>query len=496
MTTSQALDGRTLTAERVAAIAVDGVPAHLSRRARDRNREAAETAHQLLAEGAFVYGRNTGVGALLDLDVTASEGLEHSRRLLRSHASGAGSLLAPEVARATLVVRANQLGAGGGGVDPRLHQAMVEALNAGLAPALHEVGSIGIGDVTALAEIGLALLGEGRWLGGGSAPVAPIGAGDAMVLMSSNACTLGEAALACHRLDLLLRSAEGVAALAFLAARGDPVVLDERVQAARPHPGQRAVARHLRELVGSDLRPARRQDPLCLRCLPQVHGAARDAQRELTGVLNVELNAAAENPLIDPLGGVALTSGNFHGAPLALALDHVRGAVAQTAAQAVQRVSVLLDGRTPDLPLFLASDQSGASGAMILEYSAHGALTELRAAAAPALYASSVVARGQEDHTSSAWHAARQLTRTLEHYVTVLSVELVAAVRALRLAELRPLTGSGRKLLELGLGHLPERLEDRELSTDVELAAELIGSGVFAEAAHPLPPRSFDDRPG
>ncbi|MFW6009691.1 MAG: aromatic amino acid ammonia-lyase, partial [Actinomycetota bacterium] len=391
---------------------------------------------------------------------------------------------------ATLVVRANQLGAGGGGIEPRLLQSLVDALNAGLAPALHEIGSLGIGEVTTLAEVGLALLGEGRWLGDGpTLPPSPIGPGDAIVLMSSNASTLGEAAVATHRLDTVLRSAEAVAAVAFLAARGDPVVLDERVQAARPHPGQAAVAHHLRELVGAGLPPARRQDPLCLRCLPQVHGAVRDAHTDLRGVLAVELNAAGENPLLDPRAGEALTSGNFHGAPLTLALDQVRAAIAQTAAQSVQRVSLLLDGRTPGLPSFLAADEPGSSGAMILEWTAHAALAELRASAAPVVVGASVVARGQEDHVSASSQAARQLSRTVEHYLTVLAVELVVAVRALRLSSRWPTTEAGREVADLAAGRLPDELRDRELSSDVALAAELLRTGELATTALGVTPR-------
>ena len=484
------LDGRTLTPERVARIAVDHAPAHLTRRALQRNREAVATAHRLLAEGVPVYGRNTGVGALLDDDVDAAAATEHSRRLLRSHASGTGAVLPAEVARATLAVRANQLGAGGGGIDPGLLQAMVDALNAGGAPVLHEVGSLGIGDVTTLAEVGLALLGEGAWLGDPPpGPPARIGAGDAIVLMSSNASTLGEAAVAAHRLDTVLRSAEAVAALSFLAALGDPVVLDERVQAARPHPGQAAVAHHLRELVGPGLPPGRRQDPLCLRCLPQVHGAVRDAHTDLRGVLAVDLNAAGENPLLDPVSGEALTSGNFHGAPLTLALDQVRAAIAQTAAQSVQRVSLLLDGRTRGLPLFLAADEPGSSGAMILEWTAHAAMAELRATAAPVVVGASVVSRGQEDHVSAASQASRQLSRTVEHYLTVLAVELVTAVRALRISGRWPVTEAGQEVAALAGDRLPAELEDRELSSDVALASGLLRTGELGTTARGVGPR-------
>ncbi|QBI18309.1 histidine ammonia-lyase [Egibacter rhizosphaerae] len=472
------LDGETLDPARVARIAAEGGRADLTRGARERNEQAARLADDLVSRGESLYGRNTGVGALLRERVEPVDAGDHSRRLLRSHAGGAGEVASIERARALMVVRANQLGAGGGGVSSSLHEAIVRALNAGVAPAVHRIGSIGTGDLTALAELGLALAGEGRWLGHAHPPEpVDIAPGDAIALMSSGAATLGEAALASDELKRLLAGAEITAGLTFTAARANPAALDPRVHAARPHPGQVAVARRLAELVGAAM-PARSQDPVSLRSIPQVQGAARDAADELGRVLQVELNAAAENPLLDVEVGRALSNGNFHLARLALVLDQVRASLVQAAAQSVRRVAALCDERVTGLSAFLAGeDAPGSSGAMILEYTASAALEELRAAAAPATFAPPVLAHGQEDHASLAPQAARGLSRALEHYTTVVAVELVAAVRALRLASHRPASAAGERAYDAAASTLPTRMEDRDLSRDIAAAADHLTSG-------------------
>lgn len=484
------LDGRTLTPAGVVRVAVEDWRATLTRRARERNREAVALARDLIGRGVPIYGRTTGVGALLDHQVYAADATEHSRRLLRSHAGGAGRLVERDVARAMLVVRANQLGAGGAGVAPALHTALVDALNAGLAPAVHELGSIGIGDLTALAETGLALIGEGSWLGEG-APPPPVRLdhGDAIALISSNALTVGEASLAAHRLTRALGAAETIAALSFVAVHGDPVVFDARVHSARRHPGQQAAAAHLRALVPADQRPRRLQDPLCFRCIAQVQGAARDAVGELLAALSTELNAAAENPLLETRSGQALTTGNFHMSRLALVADQMRAALFQVASESVQRTSALLDARVTGLPAFLAGHTAGSSGGMILEYTAAAALEELRAAATPATLSSIPASHGQENHASSASLAARQLTRALEHYLTVASVELVTAVRALRMSARRPGTTAGAAAFDRAAAVLPADLHDRDLSADLSLAADLVRAGLIdASEEHVIGP--------
>src|SRR6185295_7776006 len=383
------LDGRTLTPEAVEAVARDGERVELAAEARERNAAAARALDELVAGGEQVYGVTTGVGPFRTRAVPEDQRGDQQVRLLRSHASGGGRVLPPDLVRAAMVVRANQIGAGGAGVSDALLDALARALNDGFAPDAHELGSLGTGDLTVLAEIALALIERYD---------VELGSHDGLGFMSSNAAAIGHAALIAAAAGRLHDRALGVAALSFLAADADRVVLDERVHHARPHPGQPAVAARMRELLGAE-EGARRapedaeprgpgaaapvQDPFPFRALPQVEGSARDALAALERVLAVELNAAGENPLIVPGEPAVLPNANFHAGALALALDGFRAGLAQSVSLTAARVTAMLDPDLTGLPPMLAADAGPGSGAMMLEYTAHAAAGEVRALAAP-----------------------------------------------------------------------------------------------------------------
>ncbi len=473
------LDGRSLTPAEVVAVARHDHTVELAPVAHERNDQARRLAGELVAGGATIYGRTTGVGALLDRHVGGSTGAIHDLGVLRSHAAGAGAIVDRELARALLAVRVNQLGAGGAGVDPSLLEAPIAALNAGLAPAVHELGSVGTGDLTTLAEAGLALLGEGAWLDGATSPLPGLlAAGDALPWLSSDAPALGEAALGSHDAAAHVRSTEAVAALSFTAVCGNVACLDERVSAVRAHPGQIAAAAHLRELIGA-IEPARLQDPLCYRCLPQVQGTVRDVLGDLQGVLAIELNTAGETPLLDTATGRALPTGNFHVGRLAISLDTLRTALVQSASLSAQRLSTLLAPRFTDQAPFLAASAGTSSGVLALEYPAYAALEQLRALAHPVAAGTAVLSHGLENHASFAALGARQPTRALETHRTVLAAELVAAIRALRLSGRRPDAPAGRDVLDRVAEVLPADLADRELAFDLAAANDLL-------CTHPL----------
>jgi histidine ammonia-lyase len=465
------LDGRALTPLDVAAVARGAAPVRLDPAAARRNAEAYELGERLAAGSRPLYGATTGVGALLE-QRPQPEG--HGLRLLRSHAGGTGDLAPPEVARALLVVRANQLAAGAGGVSPALLDALVAALNAGAAPAVHELGGIGTGDLTALAETGLALAGEGAWLGDAGPAAVAITARDGLALMSSNAASIGRSALAAVDAGVLLGSAEVVVALGLVAARGNVEAYDARVTAARGHPGEVTSAARLRRLLDGPLPPgARLQDPMSYRCAPQVLGAAREVLGELEGVLARELNAGAENPLLVTREGVALHHGGFDATRLGLSLDGLAAGLLHVGVQSAARLSVLLDPRRTGLAAFLADATPGSSGALVLEYSAHAALAALRAAATP-VAPGAVLAFGQEDCAPFSATSALQVTTVLERLTAVLAAELVAAVRALRMTG-APGPPLARRAYERAAEALPADLADRPLSQDLAVAAALLG---------------------
>ncbi|MEU7740096.1 aromatic amino acid ammonia-lyase [Nonomuraea sp. NPDC049158] len=446
------LDGAGLTCAQVHAVAYEAARVTIS--SLDRARAAWGVAQGLTGP---VYGQSTGVGANKDVGVEEG-GLD----LLRSHAGGAGPLVAPERARAMLVVRLNQLLAGGSGVDPGVLPVLAEAINDGFTPPIRTYGAIGTGDLTALATTALCLLGEMSWQGpmppqgatagqepkptdgpaAGEGPTAPVSgpryplvSSDALPFISSGAATLADAAIAVHRLRVLLDAAVDVAAFSFVAVSASAEPLAAAVQEARPHPGQAATAARLRGLLSREL-AARIQDPYGYRAFAQVHGAALDALGRAESVVETDLNAATENPLF--ADSLAWHNGNFHSAPVALALDALRAALVPTAQLSVARLATLMEpaytGRLP----FLAA-RPGGSGALILEYVAQDALAELRHLANPVTAATAVISRGTEDHAGFATQAARYALRCVEPLEIVLACERVAATRGPDVPD-RPLT--------------------------------------------------------
>ncbi|MGX5183908.1 aromatic amino acid ammonia-lyase [Streptomyces avermitilis] len=537
-----------------------------------RVEESWDAARQIAATGR-VYGRSTGVGANRNEDVPTEAAAGHGLRLLRSHAGAIGAELPARQVRAMLAVRANQLLAGGAGLRPTVVTALCEALENGAYPVVNEFGSVGTGDIAALAQVGLALAGEhpwrraetsgglgsetsgglgaavsgglgagasgglgagasgglgaavsgglgagasdglgsetsgglgatvsgglgaeasgGRYAGGGRAlrrgaaareigapEPQPLDNNDALALISSNALTVGQSALALHELRGLIGATQVVAALSLLAVDGSHEAYAAPVHTARPHRGSAEVARIMRELIGAADRPTpplgRIQDPYGFRCLPQIHGPAHDAADALEAVLAVEINAAAENPLISPEDLAAYHHGGFYQAQLALALDHFRLAITQVARLSTSRLSTLNEPAYTRLRPFLADHEPASSGVMILEYAAGAALGDLRAFSAPASLGHAVLSRGVEEQASFASLAARQTLRACDAYRLVVGCELVAAVRALRQRDLRPdpELPVGRAL-ELAESVLDPEPADRPLTDDVTAAALL-----------------------
>ncbi|MGR6973558.1 aromatic amino acid ammonia-lyase [Streptomyces cynarae] len=516
---SVVLDGVGLGVEDVVRLADGAARPVPGAEAMKRVTESWDAARQIAATGR-VYGRSTGVGANRNEDVPTEDAAGHGLRLLRSHAGAIGGELPARQVRAMLAIRANQLLAGGAGLRPGVITALCEALEAGVHPVVNEFGSVGTGDIAALAQVGLALAGERPWREAGTsragapgvgtpgpgAPEAgssaaaavvrapepqPLDNNDALALISSNALTLGQAALALHELRGLIGATQVVAALSLLAVDGSHEPYAAPVHAARPHRGSAEVARRMRELIGAAERPSpplgRIQDPYGFRCLPQIHGPAQDAADALEQVLAVEINAAAENPLISPEDMAAYHHGGFYLTQLALALDHFRLAVTQVARLSTSRLSTLNEPAYTRLRPFLADHEPASSGVMILEYAAGAALGDVRAFSAPASLGHAVLSRGVEEQASFASLAARQTLRSCGAYRLVVGCELVAAVRALRLRGLRPDPNLpvGRALA-LAESVLDGDRADRPLTDDVTAAAALLDrfTEIWREAPH------------
>jgi histidine ammonia-lyase len=440
-----------VAAARGGAIATELTPAARERIARSQ-REAVEVAGR-----RQVYGRTTGVGANRDVVAEQDDLQWHSVRLLRSHVGGAGDPLPDELVRGMLLIRLAQMAAGVGGHRLELVDAVAGLLRDGPLPLLHDLGGIGTGDLTLLAQVGIALADADR-LG--------IEAGDALAFMSSNAATHAAAALAWSDTVELLDAGLGISALTFHALDGNPEAFAAAVAAARPLPGLVAASERLRALSAGAGTPARLQDPFGLRCLPPVAGALHDAAATLHDVLAVEINAGAENPLF--ADGDALHNGGFHAAPVALALDTLRLALVPFASMSGARLAHLMEPRLSGLTPFLSGDAPGSSGLLIAEYMAADALARIRGDAAPAVLGGVVISRGLEEHASFAWQSAAQARRALPQLRAMLALEWVAAERALRMKRVQA-TGPIAPLRALGSG-FDDDLKDRSLGPDVALA--------------------------
>ena len=452
------LDGRALSCGQVRDIARGVVAAAVSAAGRERARAAAATVADVVTRRP-VYARSTGVGSNRDQAVLAGDASGHGFRLLRSHAGGGGPL----------VVRTNQIAAGGSGVDPGVFEPLLAGINAGLAVPVPRYGANGTGAQTALAATRLCLLGERDWLpAGGPQPRFALASADVLALLSSNAATVGEAALACCDLTELLWAAVAVAALSHCAVAASTEPYAAPVHEARRYPGQREVAATLRGLLTGSGPAARIQDPYGYRAMPQVHGPAVDAVAQAGQAVTTDMNAAAENQLVDVAGGTIWHNGNFHAAYIGLALDAVRAALFQTAALSAARLGTLVEPAFTGLRPFLATDPPPSSGVMILEYVAHSSIADIRRLASPAALGS------VEEHAGFSTQSARATTEVAEAYRLVLASELVAAVRALRLRGRRPAGGALAEAFGLAAAALPDSTADRPLDGDLATAQDLL----------------------
>ncbi len=463
------IDGLHLSLDEILEVACREAPVRLEPSARERV-AASHAFANAVAEERPIYGRSTGVGANRDLVLPEPDSM--ALQLLRSHATSSGQLRTAERVRAMLVVRLNQLATDGNGIDPRVLDALAGMLAADALPPVREGGSVGTADLAALATTALVLCGEVP-----STPAVPgttpFGAGDALTFMSSNAAVLADAALAVAALDRLARSTVVVAAMAFAAVRGNAEAFSPAVEVATPFPGSRWVCRTMRELIGGDVPAARIQDPFSLRTFPQVHGALMDRVSFAEQVVVTMANSPSENPIVSASLGVA-HHGAFHAAYLVQSLDSLVLALAQSAQLSLARLTMLAEPAYTGLHPFLGDGTPAASGVMIVEYSAASALAELRALATPAGIQAVTLSRGVEEDASFATLAARQALESVSRYRAVLAAELIASLRCLRMQGVHPpALADAMAYLDERDGGVPD-MHDRDLTSDLLLAEELV----------------------
>ena len=463
-----------------------------------------------LSDGQAHYGLNTGFGALKSERIGAEDVAQLQINLLRSHACGMGDPVPRDLARRMVALKADALGRGFSGASPGVVAGLLALLEHDLIPVIPQQGSLGAsGDLAPLAHLALVLVGEGQvWadpaVGRPPSAVVPaadalrqrgiepvtLGAKDGLALINGTQFMLAYAAEVATRASRLATTADVVAAMTLEARLGSARPFDARVAQVRPHPGHAATAEAVRRLLdGSEILPShagcdRVQDPYSIRCVPQVHGASRDALAYVAGVVERELNAVTDNPLVFDVGGAPdlISAGNFHGQPLALALDTAAIAVAEWASISERRTYLLLDG-ADGLPPFLVERSGLQSGFMIPQYLAAALVSENKTLCHPASVDSIPSSRGQEDHVSMGAWGARKALRVVENAERVLAVEALCAAQALEFR--RPLrAGRGVEAAAAALRQRVEvRTEDTAFSADLAAAERLVRSGALAEAA-------------
>ena len=458
----------------------------------------------LAASDKPVYGVSTGFGALATRHIPTELRTDLQRSLIRSHAAGSGPEVEREVVRAMMLLRLSTLATGRTGVRPVVAQTYADLLNAGITPVVHEYGSLGCsGDLAPLAHCALAVMGEGfvRDATGTHRPaadaldaahIAPVTLAEkeGLALINGTDGMLGQLVLAAHDLAGLLTTADIAAAMSVEALLGTPRVFAPDLLALRPQPGQAAGARVIAAMLdGSGIAASHQgedcpivQDAYSLRCAPQVTGAARDTLAHCSWVADNELASAIDNPVVT-LDGRVESNGNFHGAPVAYALDFLAIPVADVASMSERRTDRLLDARrSHGLPPFLAHDPGVDSGHMILQYTQAGVVSELKRLAVPASVDSIPSSAMQEDHVSMGWSSARKLRRALDGLARVLAGEALSAARALDLrgGVPAPATAAVRDRIRTVVeGPGP----DRFLAPELDAVVALVRAGALVEAA-------------
>ncbi len=520
------INGNDLTLDELREVVYERRPVLLDPDARQRVQASRAVVDDLVESNAVAYAVTTGVGKLSDVRIDPDRIRELQVNLLRSHAVGVGEPLTEHEVRAMILLRANSLAKGYSGVRPIVLDTLCEMLTRGVHPVVPSQGSVGAsGDLAPLSHLALALIGEGEVWYSDTKPKRPRRAGDphgrrcpaaealkradikplpleakeAISLINGTQAMVAVGALALLAAETMVETADAIAGLTADALRGTDVAFDARIQQARPHPGQARSAQNLRRMLeGSQIRESHRscgrvQDAYSLRCIPQVHGAVRDALVYCRQVLEIEINSAVDNPLVfvapRPVGtpqtevirGEILSGGNFHGEPVAFALDFLGIALSALAGISERRIERLVNPSLNEgLPPFLAPDAGLNSGFMMPQVTAAALVSENKVLAHPASVDSITTSGNKEDYVSMGMTAAIKLKKILANGLHVLAIEAIAAAQAIDfLAPLKP--GKRGQAAMAVIRHVCAKVEqDRSLSADFARVAQMIAAGEIA----------------
>jgi histidine ammonia-lyase len=505
------IDGHSVTLEDVERVAKYNQPVALSDLAKEQITRSRAVIEKVLTENRVVYGVTTGFGKFKDVYIAPEDSIKLQRNFLLSHAAGVGPAFDRQIVRAITLLRANALAKGYSGIRQEVVQLLLDFLNHGIHPTVPEQGSVGAsGDLAPLAHLSLVLIGEGeaevdgKLLSGREAlmakKLAPVTllAKEGLALTNGTQVMSAIGALVVLQAERLAKMADIVGAMSLEAQMGSEKAFSELVHNVRPHPGQIASARNLRAILRDSAVMLSHadcplvQDAYSLRCMPQVHGASRQAFAHARSVLEIELNSATDNPLV--FEKEVISGGNFHGQPLALVMDYVGTAIAELANISERRTERLVNPTLSNgLPAFLTENGGLNSGYMIAQYTAAALVSENKVLAHPASVDSIPTSANQEDHVSMGTIACRKARAILLNAQRVLAIELLCAAQALDLrtgayvngdtapADLEPGIGvrAAHRAVRTRIKHLGE---DRELHLDIARAEQIIVSGELIHA--------------
>ncbi len=461
----------------------------------------SEMVSSWVREGKSIYGVTTGFGDLASTAIPPEKSEELQENLLKSHACGVGEPFSEDVTRAIMLLRVNTLIRGFSGISLKTLQLLVDFLNLGIHPVIPEQGSVGAsGDLCPLSHLGISLLGLGDVVYEGKrmpasealrkAGLKPIRLGPKEGLALNNGTTVMTAVACLVLYDALELAplADVAAALSLEALKGVPYAFDPRTHELRPHEGQQIVARNILNLIDSSeiiekYKHDRVQDAYSLRCVPQVHGASRDALDYVKNKIQIEINSVTDNPLIFPAEGEAISGGNFHGEPIALAMDFLGIALSEIGNISERRVARLVDHKLSGLPPFLISESGVNSGFMIPQYVAAALASENKGLSHPSSVDSIPTSANQEDHVSMGMYAARKASSILKNVRNILAIEFLTASQGLDfLKPLRAGKGTG-KVHETIREVIPFIQKDEYIHPLIGETARLVSDGTLLRAA-------------
>jgi len=481
-------------------VARHGYKVEITEEAKEKVAKSREIVDKFVDEKKVVYGITTGFGKFSDVSISKDEAQDLQRNLIISHSCGVGNYLSKEIARGIMLLRANALSKGFSGIRTETLNTLIEMINKDVTPLIPEKGSLGAsGDLAPLAHMVLVMLGEGKALYDGKEmdgeeamkmagiDTIHLTSKEGLALINGTQVMTSVGAITAYDALMVMKLADISAALTTEALNGITDAFDKRIHELRPHPGQLATARNLLNLTSGSNATTRQgeirvQDAYTLRCVPQIHGASKDALKYVLDKIEIEINSVTDNPLIFPDDLAAISGGNFHGQPMALAFDFLGIAISEMANVSERRLERLVNPQLSGLPAFLTPHGGLHSGFMIVQYSAASLVSENKILAHPASVDSIPSSANQEDHVSMGTIGARKARDILENTMNVLAMELLASTQAVDFKDPEKL-GAGTKIAyDVIRKEISKLVEDRPMYVDINKLYDLVKNHKIVEA--------------